>query len=122
MSSRIRLLFVCARNLWRSPTAERIYRNRSDLEVRSRGLRRSARQRLGDSDLRWADVVFAMESSHAKQIRRDHSASLGTTPVVVLDIPDEYRFMDSDLVKNIMHEVDHWLSQSPATKSQADAT
>src|SRR5512139_3631699 len=36
--SRPHILFVCGRNKWRSPTAERLYRNDNRIEVRSAGV------------------------------------------------------------------------------------
>ena len=40
------ILFVCSRNKWRSPTAEAIYKNRSDLNVRSAGTSPAAKVKL----------------------------------------------------------------------------
>jgi len=114
----MRLLFVCAMNQWRSPTAERIYSSRPGVEVRSRGLRSGSRRRLQAEDLEWADAVFAMEASHARQLRREFSSGLGGTPIVVLDIPDEYRFMDPELVEAIELLVDPWLAG--AEEARAD--
>ena len=39
---RRKLLFVCGRNKWRSPTAERIFSRVPTLDVRGRGLSASA--------------------------------------------------------------------------------
>jgi protein-tyrosine-phosphatase len=37
-----KVLFVCSRNQWRSPTAERVFATRPGLEVRSAGVDKSA--------------------------------------------------------------------------------
>ncbi|MBL9174848.1 MAG: hypothetical protein JNL10_15025, partial [Verrucomicrobiales bacterium] len=59
--SRLRVLFVCSMNQWRSPTAEALYRNDARLEVRSAGVRIGARRRITQEDLEWADWIFVME-------------------------------------------------------------
>ncbi len=95
------LLFVCSRNQWRSPTAEQIFSRSPSLQVRSRGLSASAVRRLTNSDIAWADVIFVMESEHKRQLLKRFRADIGDCPVHVLDIPDEYRFMDPELVELI---------------------
>src|SRR3954462_5984159 len=93
---RLRVLFVCAMNKQRSVTAERICQNDARLEVRSAGVRADATRRGSDADLRWADVVFAMEREH-KAWMSARFAGIELPPFEVLDIPDEYEVMDSQL-------------------------
>jgi predicted protein tyrosine phosphatase len=93
---RLRVLFVCAKNQWRSPTAEHLYRDDPRLEVRSAGVRAGARRRLHEDDLRWADLLFVMEREHKQWIAM-HFHGLGLPPIVVLDIPDNYQYMDPEL-------------------------
>ena len=57
----MRVLFVCSRNQWRSPTAERVFAGREGLETRSRGVSRTARRRLSRADVAWADVILVMD-------------------------------------------------------------
>jgi len=101
----VHVLFVCSQNRWRSPTAEKIFASRADVRVRSRGLARSARRRLKDGDLAWADVVFVMEDEHHDRLIEQHRDALGSTPVHVLGIPDEYRFMDPELIEMLRDAV-----------------
>ena len=89
---------MCSRNVWRSPTAERLFARAEGVRARSRGLSRSARRRLTDADLRWADVVMVMEDAHHDRLLEHHREALADTPVYVLDVPDDYRFMDPELV------------------------
>jgi len=96
---KLRLLFVCSRNQWRSPTAEQVFRRHPALAVRSAGTSASARRRVGEADLAWADVVIAMESRHKARLLQDHAGALAGKPLHVLDIPDDYRFMDPALVE-----------------------
>lgn len=93
------LLFVCSRNRWRSPTAERVFWRDPDLAVRSAGTSSSARRRVGQADIDWADVIFAMESKHRAQLRAQFGSSMQHKTVHVLDIPDDYGFMDAELIR-----------------------
>ena len=95
----MRVLFVCSRNQWRSPTAERVFRKHGGLTVRSRGLAKSAKRALQASDVRWAELILVMEESHLDRLYERFGEALGTTPVYSLDIPDDYRFMDPALVE-----------------------
>ena len=96
VNRRYRILFVCAMNKQRSVTAENLYRNDPRLEVRSAGVRSDATRRVNEQDLRWADVVFAMEREHkAWLVARFQGIDL--PEVEVLDIPDEYECMDPHL-------------------------
>lgn len=97
--SRLNVLFICSRNQWRSPTAEQVFRRHPDLAVRSAGTSASARRRVGAADLAWADVVIVMETKHKSRLMQDHAALLAAKPLHVLDIPDDYRFMDPELVE-----------------------
>ena len=98
---RVKLLFVCSRNKWRSPTAERVFSKSANIEARSRGLSASAVRRLTAEDVAWSDVIFVMESKHKKQLYLQFRVEVGDRAVHVLDIPDEYRFMDPELVELI---------------------
>lgn len=94
------VLFVCSRNQWRSPTAERVFGRDPEHAVRSAGTSRTARRTVSAADLHWADVVMVMERQHKVRLRERFPQLRGTT-VVVLDIPDEYRFMDPELVERL---------------------
>ena len=95
---RINTLFVCSRNQWRSPTAERVFRDDPRLSVRSCGLSARSPRQLRDDDLIWADIVFVMETKHRARITGQFRDALGGTPLHVLDIPDDYQFMNPELV------------------------
>lgn len=92
------LLFVCSRNQWRSPTAERHFSRTPGLHVRSAGTASSARRRIRASDLSWADLTLVMEHKHASQIRKRFGHDPGCS-LHVLEIPDEFGFMDPELIE-----------------------
>ena len=52
------VLFVCSRNQWRSPTAERVFRRDPRVNTRSAGTSPNARHPVNESDLRWADLIL----------------------------------------------------------------
>jgi predicted protein tyrosine phosphatase len=103
------ILFVCGRNQWRGPTAEKIYRDDPRIHVRSAGVSvRSSRQVSAD-DLSWADLIIVMEQRYKSRILgtfRDHPKR---PPIVSLEIPDEYQFMDEELIGLIREGVEFHL-------------
>ncbi|RCS41053.1 phosphotyrosine protein phosphatase [Bremerella cremea] len=105
------VLFICTRNLWRSPTAERIYCDDPRFAVRSRGLSSKAARRLAVKDLEWAEIIFVMEHEHLARLRTLHRRSLPGRSVYVLDIPDEYPYMDPRLVELLRERVESYLYQ-----------
>ena len=98
-SSPLRFLFVCSRNQWRSPTAEKICAGRPGVEARSAGTEPSARVRVNTGHLHWADRVFCMERRHIQRLREMFPDKLAAKPVICLDIADDYGFMDPELVE-----------------------
>ena len=93
------LLFICSRNQWRSPTGEAIWRRVEGVEARSAGSSRNARRRVSQGDILWADLVLVMEEKHASRLKAEFRQALRYKPVHVLDIPDDYQFMDPELVE-----------------------
>ena len=99
------LLFVCSRNRWRSPTAERMLRGHSEHNARSCGIRKDARVKASPSLLRWADLVLPMQQRHLDMLRARFPEAMRYQDSVVLDIPDDYQFMQPELVERIRLEL-----------------
>ncbi|MEM7164438.1 MAG: phosphotyrosine protein phosphatase [Planctomycetota bacterium] len=95
----VRILFVCARNKWRSPTAERIFGRDPRFQCRACGFSSKSARVLSDADVGWADAVCVMEREHARRLKQKHRDALGDTPLHVLEIADQYRFMDPGLIE-----------------------
>lgn len=95
----LNVLFVCSRNQWRSPTGEAVFRNMAGVSTRSAGTSRNARRKLSLADIRWADLILVMEEKHASRIRSDFRQDVRHKALHVLDIPDDYRFMDPELIE-----------------------
>ena len=104
------VLFVCSRNQWRSPTAEQVWRRHPQLNVRSGGTSLSARHTVSDADVEWADVVIVMEQKHKSRLVAEFTHLLDNKPIHVLDIPDEYKYMDPELVELLEQSVGHLLN------------
>lgn len=96
-----KLLFVCSRNQWRSPTAEHLWRQRPGFSARSAGTSPNARKTVCAADIQWADLIFVMEKKHKNRLMEDFGRLLQHKPVHILDIPDEYKFMDPELIDEL---------------------
>jgi len=101
----VRLLFICSRNQWRSPTAEAIWRKDPEYLVRSAGTSPKACRTVSSADIRWADGIFCMEQKHKNRLKAAYNRLLVHKPVHVLDIPDEYQYMDPELIQELQSRV-----------------
>jgi predicted protein tyrosine phosphatase len=109
--TRRRVLFICHQNRSRSATAERLFCKRADLDVRSAGTSAEALVRISAPMLDWADVIFVMDDLQRRalgQLFPDHPA-LGS--IVCLDIPDDYSFLQPELVRLLEERVAAHLQQ-----------
>jgi len=103
--NRRNVLFICSRNQWRSPTAEQIWRKHPLVSVRSAGTSPNARRKVSVEDVRWADVILVMEEKHKSRLVAEFTRLLEDKPIHVLDIPDEYKYMDPELVEELRQSV-----------------
>jgi predicted protein tyrosine phosphatase len=92
------LLFICSKNQWRSPTAELLFKNHAVHQARSAGTSEKARIRVSEKLIVWADVIFVMEQRHKDVLGQLYPHLLKNKPLTVLDIEDNYRFNDPELV------------------------
>jgi predicted protein tyrosine phosphatase len=107
-----KLLFICSRNEIRSLTAERMFDGSLRFQARSAGTQPQARVRVTERLIGWADVVFAMEKSHVAKLRERFPEALASKRLVCLRIPDDYAFMQPELVEALTAalsgELDGW--------------
>lgn len=94
----INLLFVCSRNKWRSLTAETIFQGVDGHEVRSAGTEENARIKVTAGHIGWADIIFAMEKKHVRRLQSKFSYELAGKKLICLHIPDEFEYMNEDLI------------------------
>lgn len=105
------LLFICSRNQWRSPTAEKIFKQKG-FSARSAGTSPNARNSISISDVKWADIIFVMEKKHKNRIIAKFTRLVEHKPIHILDIPDDYKFMDLELISHLEDAVEPFLSQN----------
>jgi len=103
------ILFICSRNIWRSPTAEAVYKGRRNHHVKSAGTEPSAKVRVSARNILWADIVFVMEKKHKQRLTERYPDEMQGKNVVVLDIEDDYGYMNEELVNMITVSVDPYL-------------
>ena len=104
-----RILFLCSQNRLRSPTAEQVFSTEADAEVASAGLDHDADVACTPELLEWADIVFVMEKSHKSRLSKRFKQHLRNARVICLDIPDNYAFMQPELVHLLHDRVDRHL-------------
>ncbi len=98
LSRPLRVVFVCTQNKLRSPTAEAVFRNVPEWQVASAGTDKRAETPLTRDLLEWADVAVCMQKQHRDWIRSNLKGALPDDRILILGIPDEYEFMDADLI------------------------
>jgi predicted protein tyrosine phosphatase len=93
-----RVLFVCSRNRLRSPTAQQVFADWPGVETDSAGLAPDAETVLTSEQIEWADIILVMEKSHRARLTQRFKAQLSGKKVACLDIPDDYEFMQPELI------------------------
>jgi predicted protein tyrosine phosphatase len=93
-----RVLFLCRQNRMRSPTAERLFCKRPDLDVRSAGTATDALARVNQQMLDWADRIFIMDEQQRRSLERRFHGHPALEHLICLDIPDEFTFLQPELV------------------------
>ena len=94
-----RALFVCSANKLRSPTAAEVFSEWREVETDSAGLLNTADVQLSPEQVEWATIIFVMEKAHRNKLQKKFRISLKIQRVICLDIPDDYDFMQPELIK-----------------------
>lgn len=106
------LLFICTQNRLRSPTAEQVFADWPGIETASAGLGNDADVPVSPELLAWADTVFVMEKAHRNRLSAKFKRDLDGKRVICLDIPDDYAYMDPDLIRLLKQKVIRFLPAS----------
>jgi protein-tyrosine phosphatase len=101
----LNILFICSRNKWRSRTAETIFRKSPYFNVKSAGTEPTAVVRVNLKLIEWADIIFVMENKHKSRLKSLFSNEISNKRIIVLDIPDEYQYMDEELIEILKSSV-----------------
>lgn len=102
-------LFVCSQNRLRSPTAEHIFADVPGIVTASAGTNNDAECPLSDELIEWADRVFVMERQHRAKVQQKHRQALKDKRLIVLNVPDDFEFMDPDLIRLLRAKMQRWL-------------
>jgi len=108
---RVKLLFVCSANQWRSPTAEALFKRSQHYDARSGGTSEGARVKVTERHILWADRIFVMENRHRSLLQQSFQPALTGKPLDVLDIPDDYSYMDPDLIELLQARLSPYLPE-----------
>jgi predicted protein tyrosine phosphatase len=104
-----RALFICRQNRLRSPTAEQIFAAWPDVETDSAGLGGDATVPLSSEQIAWATIIFVMEKAHRNRLSAKFRPYLNGKRVICLDIPDDYDYMQPELIKLLEVKVGKFL-------------
>lgn len=104
-----KILFVCGRNRWRSPTAEALFSQYPGLDCQSAGVNKEAEQVLDSELIAWADCIVVMEKRQQAHIKQRFGTQLRLPRIVCLDIPDRYAYMDSALIELLQRKAGRFL-------------
>jgi protein-tyrosine phosphatase len=105
------ILVVCGRNKKRSRTAEHLFKNDARFNIRSAGLSPKSDRKISEKDLHWADLVLVMEQDQREKIRTLYG-KLSLPKTEVLEIADEYEFMDEELVVLLTDKINEALESN----------
>ncbi|WP_237714037.1 low molecular weight protein tyrosine phosphatase family protein [Novosphingobium sp. Rr 2-17] len=108
---------MCSQNKLRSPTAEDVFARRGDIEVASAGTNVDALEPLTAEWVRWADVIVVMEKAHRTKLQNRFRKSLDGQRVICLDIPDDYEFMQPELVDLLETRMARYLPSLPMSST-----
>jgi protein-tyrosine phosphatase len=108
MTDRPNILVVCGRNKKRSRTAESIFKNDNRFRIRSVGLSPKSDRKISEKDLNWADLIFVMETGQRAKIWGLYR-HMELPQIEILDIPDDYEFMDKELIELLTNRINDTL-------------
>ncbi len=113
-----RLLFICTQNRLRSPTAEQIFASWAGVETDSAGLGNDANIPLSTEQIEWADIIFVMEAKHHHRLSAKFKPYLKNKRIICLNIPDNYQYMQAELVQLLERKVPPFLQKNEHVNKQ----
>ena len=69
--------------------------------ARSAGTSPKAQKTVSAADIRWADLILVMETKHKIRLKAQFNRLLNHQVIHVLNIPDEYQYMDPALIEEL---------------------
>jgi len=86
-----------------------LFKNHPDHQARSAGTSDKARIKVNEKLLAWADVIFVMERRHKQRLNQRFPLILMEKTLIVLDIEDDYRFGDEELIGILKEKLNNYL-------------
>ncbi len=96
--SKPNILFICGKARKRSPTAADLATKWNVVNADCAGVSLDADTMVTLNEIEWADKIVVMELKHKKKLNMQFGAVLRDKPIKCLGIPDNYEYMQSDLV------------------------
>jgi predicted protein tyrosine phosphatase len=84
-----------------------LFRRHPTVQARSAGTASSARRKVTQALVDWADRIYCMEQGHARQLKQRFSIGC---EIKVLDIPDDFQFNDPELVEILEDHLSEFLT------------
>lgn len=107
----VKALFVCSAGILRSPTAALHFAKTKGWNTRAVGDNKEfALIPISEALMRWADVVFVMTADQRFHLKTNFGESLNEK-VFVLNIEDDFAFMEPDLVKYLDASMEHLMPE-----------
>jgi len=104
------ILFVCTENKLRSATAEAVFSSYENINAIGAGTNNDAETPVSGDLIEWADVILVMEKAHKSKISSKYKDLLKGKKLAVLAIPDNYDYMDPELVSILESRVPRYVS------------
>lgn len=95
----MKILFICTYNRCRSITAEWLYGQNSEYQVKSAGTAFGAFVEINEELLLWADQIFVFEKAHRNSIREKYPQHYAKLKIECLYVEDIYEPMSPILIQ-----------------------
>jgi predicted protein tyrosine phosphatase len=106
-NKKIRLLFVCSKNVDRSVIAQRLYDSHDKYEALSCGVSYSAYRRADEEIVDWSDIIIVMDEKN-----EEHKTSLieqvptaNEKEIIILDIPNTLICGSGELIELMLEKL-----------------
>jgi len=107
----LKALFVCSAGILRSPTAALHFAKTKGWNTRAVGDNQEfALIPVSEALIRWADIIFVMTAEQRFHLKTDFGESLNNK-VFVLNIEDDFGFMDEELVRFLDASMEHLMPE-----------
>jgi predicted protein tyrosine phosphatase len=100
-----RVLFICGKGRHRSPTAESVFAVEPEWETDSAGLGADADIPVSIEQIDWATHIAVMEKRQLARLRKAFPKLVSGRKLVSLDIPDNYAFMQPELIQLLRQRI-----------------